>query len=43
MRAPLPSNASEYPTADQVTVATASAATHIMNVLSVFFDHTSPA
>ena len=29
--------------AAQVTVATASAATHIMNVFSVFLERTSPA
>ena len=41
---PLPSsNASEYPTSAQVTVATASAATHIMNVFRVFFERTRPA
>jgi hypothetical protein len=43
IRSPVPSNASEYPTAAHVTVAIAIAATDIMNVLSVFFERTRPA
>ena len=39
----VPSKASEYPTTAHVTVAIAIAATHIMKVLSVFLDRTSPA
>jgi hypothetical protein len=38
-----PSKASEYPTAAQVTAATAIAAMHIMKVLRVFFERTRPA
>ena len=40
----LPSEkANEYPTSAQETIATPSAAAHIMNVFRVFFERTSPA
>ncbi len=43
IRSPVPSKASEYPTSAQVIVTTASAAMHIMKVLSAFFERTRPA